>query len=120
LGEFALLQGDYTRAATLLRGSWTLVRDLGYNVDIALGLTELDGVVAAQEGAEAAARLLGIVESLVDTLDAILTLRERSEWERHVAAARAHLDVAAFAAAWAEGAAMTLDQAIAEALAIGG
>ena len=37
---------------------------------------------------------------------------ERACYERSVAAARAQLDEAAFAAAWAEGRAMTLEQAI--------
>ena len=40
----------------------------------------------------------------------------RVDYERDVATVRAQLDAATFAAAWAEGAAMTLEQAIAAAL----
>jgi hypothetical protein len=39
------------------------------------------------------------------------------DYERFVAATRAQLDEATFAAAWAAGAALSLDQAIAEAVA---
>jgi hypothetical protein len=41
---------------------------------------------------------------------------QQASYERGVAAARALLDQATFAAAWAAGRAMTLEQAIAEAL----
>ena len=40
-----------------------------------------------------------------------------AEYERGVAAVRAQLDAPAFAAAWADGRALRLEQAIAEALA---
>jgi hypothetical protein len=66
-----------------------------------------------------AARLVGAVA-------AVWTARGRSAWDieprsrrdrdRNLAAARARLDEAAFAAAWAEGQAMSLEEAIAEAL----
>jgi predicted ATPase len=117
LGEFALLEGDLTRAATLLRGSWVLTRDLGYNAHIPRVLTELAGVATAQDGPEAAARLLEAVETLLHTLDGSLTLPEGSELQRHVTSARAHLDAATFAEAWAGGRGLTLEQAIAYALA---
>jgi hypothetical protein len=42
--------------------------------------------------------------------------REHATYERDVAAARAYIDQAVFVAAWAEGQAMTLEQAIAYAL----
>ena len=41
---------------------------------------------------------------------------ERHEWERYVPATRAQLDEATFTAAWAEGQAMSLEQAVAYAL----
>ncbi len=42
---------------------------------------------------------------------------ERAEYERHVAAARAQLDPATFAAAWVEGRALPLEGVIADVLA---
>jgi hypothetical protein len=41
---------------------------------------------------------------------------DRAEYDRNVAAARAHLPATAFAAAWAEGQAMSLEQAVTYAL----
>jgi len=52
-------------------------------------------------------------------MGAFLLLSERSDYEGWVAATRAALGDDAFAAAWAEGRAMSLDQAIAEALRVG-
>ena len=46
----------------------------------------------------------------------ILAPADRADHDRDVAAVRAALGEAAFAAAWAEGRAMTMEQAIAEAL----
>jgi hypothetical protein len=75
-------------------------------------------VAAGQDadGARRAGRLYGAAESL---REAIGWPRAPAEWEEHegqVAAARARLGEAAFATAWAEGRAMTLEQAIAHAL----
>ena len=59
-----------------------------------------------------AARFLGATESLV--VDG--TAAWHFAHEHFVATVRAQLDEATFAAAWAEGQALTLEQAIAEAL----
>src|SRR5262249_52477903 len=64
-----------------------------------------------------AARLFGAAAVLREAANAPLAARHRAEYERQVAAARALLDPASFAAAWAEGQAMTLDEAVAYALA---
>jgi hypothetical protein len=64
-----------------------------------------------------AARLFGVVEAQLDILAAPLISTDRIEYQRHLAAARAQLAEAAFAAALAEGRAMSLDQALAYALA---
>jgi hypothetical protein len=70
------------------------------------------GMMSNQGQPARAARLLGTTESkLIDG---------RAVWcfahEHLIAAVRAHLDEATFAAAWAAGQALTLEQAIAEAL----
>ena len=57
---------------------------------------------------------------LRETIDASLLLSTHSDYERQVATVRAQLDEATFAAAWAAGRALPLEQAIAEALASGG
>jgi hypothetical protein len=62
------------------------------------------------------ARLLGAAEALRESVHAPVPLPERSRHDRCVAAAHAALDEEAFARAWTEGRAMTLEQAVACAL----
>jgi hypothetical protein len=61
--------------------------------------------------------LFGAAEALRVAIDAPRLPVERADYERWVAAVRAQLGAEAFAAEWAEGGAMTLEQAIASALA---
>jgi hypothetical protein len=68
-------------------------------------------------GARRAARLLGAAEATRRALGAPRPPIERAEQEATVLAARAALDEAAFATAWAEGEALSLEEAVAEALA---
>ena len=68
------------------------------------------------KGAVRAARLLGAATGQFEAIGAAMWPADRLEYERTVAAARAALSEEVFAAAWAEGRAMTLDQAIAYAL----
>jgi hypothetical protein len=62
-----------------------------------------------------AARLFGASQTLRGTSSA--PIGAVVEYARDVANVRAQLDAATFAAAWAEGEALTVEQAIAEALA---
>ena len=76
------------------------------------------GSIAAMEGAfQDGCRLWGAVERLREEIGAPLPANERCEYEQQVTTARAVLgDEAAFDAAWQEGRAMTMEQAIAAAL----
>jgi len=74
------------------------------------------GLAAAQGDARRAARLYGAAEALREVIRTPLAPFDRTEYDRYVAVARAQLDEAAFSAVWAEGRAMPLEQAIAEAL----
>jgi len=67
---------------------------------------------------ERAARLLGATEAVREAIQIGLSAAypDRIEYDRYVAAVRAQLDEAVFAAAWAEGRALTLEQAIEYAL----
>ncbi len=58
-------------------------------------------------------RLWGAVHALRDVTGAHIPPGERLEYERAVAAACIQVGEEAFAAAWAEGRAMTLEQAVA-------
>jgi hypothetical protein len=70
-------------------------------------------VAGAEGDAERAARLFGAAEALREALGAPLPPVERAHYDRSVAATRAALGEEAFAAAWAEGRALSLEQAIA-------
>jgi hypothetical protein len=61
--------------------------------------------------------MFGAAEALRTVLGAPLPPSERAAYEHDVAAARDQLDDATFRAMWAEGRALPLHQAIAEALA---
>jgi predicted neutral ceramidase superfamily lipid hydrolase len=63
-----------------------------------------------------AAWLFGAAEALRETSGASIPPVDRADYDRILAAVRAQLDEQTFAAAWAEGRAMTLEQAIAYAL----
>ena len=75
----------------------------------------LAGVAGAQGQPERAARLFGATEALHNTTGLQLEPVDQIQQDRNIAVARAQLDAATFAAAWAEGQAMSLEQAIEEA-----
>jgi hypothetical protein len=65
---------------------------------------------------ERAARLLGAAAPLRHDVGWYLNAADRVDYDRNLAAVRAQLDEATFTTAWEVGRAMTLEQAIAEAL----
>jgi hypothetical protein len=89
---------------------------LGDKHNFLTGLEGLAALAAAQAQPERAARLFGTAEGLREAMGAPLPPAERAEHDRSVAAVRTTLGEEAFAAAWAEGRAMSRDQAVAFAL----
>jgi non-specific serine/threonine protein kinase len=79
-------------------------------------LEGLAGVAATQEKPERAAQLLGAAERLHDAMGAPVLPLFRPQYERTLSTTRAQLSEAQFAAARAEGRAMTFEQAVAHAL----
>jgi hypothetical protein len=100
-----------------LKESLALFWELGDKEGIVKNLEGLAAVALSGARSERAARLLGNAEGLRGAMGTPLAPGDRAEHDRSVAAARAALGENAFAAAWAEGRAMDLDQAIADALA---
>jgi len=103
-GRIALEAGDFPAAHAALVESLTLRRNLGEKWGIAVGLACLGELAARQSAWARAARLWAAADAL------------RAEQERQTAAARAALGEHAFAAAWAEGRALSPEQAVADAL----
>jgi DNA-binding NarL/FixJ family response regulator len=79
-------------------------------------LEGLAGVAVTQGLVEQGARLFGACQALRESMGWPLALVYRANYEHDVGAARAQLDEATFAAAWAAGRALSLEQVIAEAL----
>jgi hypothetical protein len=83
---------------------------------MAKSLEGLAGVLAAQGQPDRAARLFGAAEALREAITTPLPPTDHVGYERSVAATRAALGKADFAAAWAEGRAMAMQETILYAL----
>jgi predicted ATPase len=112
-------EGESARAAQLLTRALTLFHELGARRYICQDFARLAGPVAAQGFPQAAARLLGASEALLETMGLGLQPGDRRHIGRYVATVREHLDQATFDAAWAEGQAMSLERAFSYALEVG-
>jgi predicted ATPase/class 3 adenylate cyclase/tetratricopeptide (TPR) repeat protein len=120
LGALVNAQGDSAQARAILREALLLQQQFApHNVygEFLDSLEACAGVAVGQGQAVQAARLLGAAEVLHRTKGVQMLPSARPAYRRAVAAARAHLADEVFAAAWAAGQALTLEQAIAEALA---
>ncbi|MFQ5796796.1 MAG: BTAD domain-containing putative transcriptional regulator, partial [Candidatus Bipolaricaulia bacterium] len=117
LGVTAAVQSDYGRAVALFKEALALYREVGYKPGSTESLEGLAGVAGANGQPERAARLFGAAEALREAIGFPLPPSYRADYyDRNVAAVRTKLGEEAFAMAWAEGRAMTLEQAIAYAL----
>src|SRR6266545_3109888 len=116
LGRIALDQGAYERATACYKESLTLRQETGEKEGIATALEGLAAVTGMQGQPARAARLYGAASSLRTLLGAPLTPIDRPAYQQTVAAIRAQLDEPTFLKAWTAGQAMTLEEAIAEAV----
>jgi hypothetical protein len=123
----AQAKGDYPSALALQAAVLTIQRETGDRWDIAHALVSLAALAIVQhqaepsplriEGLRRAARLLGAAQDLHRLTQRIWMSLERADPKRLAADVRAQLGETVFANAWAEGRAMTLEQAIDYALA---
>lgn len=116
LASVALRRRDVAQAETLGREALALYRDLGDPRRCAVGLEGLAGSAGLAGDGERAARLLGASSALREALGTPAASHERDEAEMMVAEARAALGEERWAEAFAAGAALPTDAAIAEAL----
>jgi predicted ATPase/class 3 adenylate cyclase/Tfp pilus assembly protein PilF len=115
LGKTARCQADYKQAIVLQRRGLALSRKVHSKLGICESLEELGNVACAQEESTRAARLFGAAEALRATIGAPLPPSARRDYDRQLAVLRTALG-ARTAAAWAEGRAMTVEQAVEYAL----
>ncbi|MCW5849046.1 MAG: tetratricopeptide repeat protein [Anaerolineae bacterium] len=116
LGVLAQLQGQYAEAWQNYANSVTAFHDIGDVSILAMALDGLASLAAAQGQFERAIRLLGATTALRAALGIAALPTHRAESDGVQAAARAHLDAAVYAVAWARGQTMSVDQAVTYAL----
>lgn len=112
LGWAALLKGDPERAGTYYRESLTLCKELGNAMTAAEALEGLACVFVAEGAYERAARLFGSGEILRGEVGPLHTPADDALREPYLKDARARLDSATWEAAFVEGQAKGLDEAI--------
>jgi predicted ATPase/class 3 adenylate cyclase len=116
LGWAALMCGDYDRAKDLHEESLTLCKQQGDKLVASESLEGLACAAGVEGEVERAARLFGAGEALRQTVGYQHTSREQALREPYQTAARSRMQEAAWEHAWAEGRAMTFDEAVSYAL----
>ena len=122
LANVAMQQGDDAAAQAWYEESLALFRQIDDKTGLALCLQGWGAMAARQGEARWAARLWGAAETLRDVrsfrnpflLLVEHTDYEQADYERMVSSVRTQLGEKAFAAAWAQGRAMTLERALAK------
>jgi tetratricopeptide (TPR) repeat protein len=127
IGFVALHRGDYERAAARFGESLVLSRESKEKDLIGTCLGGLAAVAAAHGRSKRAARLAGAMNAIFASIGEQITSHiaraeldaiDRAEYERAIAPARTQLGEAVWAAAYAEGRAMSLEQGITYALSV--
>jgi ATP/maltotriose-dependent transcriptional regulator MalT len=118
LALIAIEQGDAALACALLDEAHVLVREIGDQLLLVWGLAHHALAAIAQGQVRWAAQLLGASDVLADAIGLLARPTETANpanpiGKHMLATIRATLGEAAFAAAWAEGRAMTPEQALA-------
>ena len=117
LGAVALSRGDSLSACAHHEESLAIYREIGDKGGFARSLKDFGSLAALESALARAAILWGAAEKLREEIDAPLYSTEIERYEKDVASARTALsDDTAFDAAWAEGRALTLEQAVVLAL----
>jgi len=115
LGHIGRDRGAYREAAALYAEGLTLLYETGDKPNTAPCLDGIAGLAHAVGRPRQAARLHGAAAGLRAALEAPVVPGMQDRYERAVAAVRQSLGEDAFAAAWAEGRVLTLEQAVATA-----
>jgi hypothetical protein len=118
LGWAALVREDHERAKALHEENLVLCKEIG---DKDIGSESLEGLACyAASGAEVqrAARLFGVAQALREAVGYQQSPKERSLREPYLAVARSRLGEAAWETAFAEGQAMSFEEAVEYALSV--
>lgn len=118
LARLAQAERDREQASRLFEEGLTLSAEVGDKTNVAYCLEGLAAIAASEDRLVCAARLWGAAEALLETIEVKVVpyAPERSLYQGQVAAARPRLDEQAWLEAWAEGRAMSFEQAVEYAL----
>jgi DNA-binding CsgD family transcriptional regulator len=111
-----LLQSDNERARIAFQEGLILCKELGNKLDASGSLDGLACISATEGAAERAAILFGTGEALREAVGTVQLPEEDALLEPYLATVRSQLDEASWRAAWAEGRAMSMYQAVEYAL----
>ena len=103
--------GDEDEASRLAERAFALSLELGEPWRISVTLLAFARIALAESRPEAGVQLLGLAERTRDETAADWVLFDRMEFDRNLARGRDELSEEAFAAAWATGQTLTLEQA---------
>jgi len=117
LGWVALRQHDFRETRKLLSESLDVRMETGDKGGMAWCLEKLAEANSLQSRLQTAVTIFGAASALRATVGSVMDATDRPEYEHMIAGLRTALGKQAFAAAWTEGQAMTLEQAIHYALA---
>ena len=116
LARVATRRGELAAAGGYVREAISLRRELGDVKGLLWSLDAAAALAAAEGRLREAARLAGAVETLGAAQGIVTPPTEQAERDQYVALIHAGLTDAEFAALWAQGQALTLDQAVAAVL----
>jgi tetratricopeptide (TPR) repeat protein len=116
LAHMERYEGRYQQAEAAYRKTILGWQRLGHRAAIAHQLESFAFAAKAQSQAERAARLFGAAEKLREKISIPMSPQERLEYDGEVSELRQAMDETTCASRWAEGRAMTLEQAVAYAL----
>jgi len=115
-GDTALKQREFDRASALYRESLTMWSKMGGRRGIAESLEGTAGLALAQGELERSVRLYAAASAIRQAIGAPRPPRSRAEYEQDLVRLRLDLGEERFATAWAEGQAMSVDQACGQVL----
>ncbi|MGH2561281.1 MAG: LuxR C-terminal-related transcriptional regulator, partial [Thermomicrobiales bacterium] len=119
LADGVIARGDVATARVRYQESLARWRDLRERLHMTGCLTGLARVALASHQVEQAVRLFAAGQALEEAMDCVPPPDERAVSDQALGVARSVMDEKVFAAAWAAGRAMPLEQAVAEALTLG-
>ena len=110
MGHAAFLQGDYETARAFYEQSLTMRKELEGKSGIVLSLEAFARLTVTTQQPKRAARLWGAAEAMRQATGSPISPIEQAEYDHNLDIIREALGAEAFAAAWEEGRAMTLEQ----------